>query len=270
MTKDEFSALSVKEIKALLEEPFVFDVLLWAEEDHRSSVRKLADAYVMRQKRKLKERQRVEAMFAYEESFYQEGKYHVAGVDEVGRGPIAGPVTVAAVILPPQLIIEGLNDSKKLSPAKRDALYDEIMAKAVAVKVVSYGPEVIDRINIYEATRKAMYEAINTLPVKAEAVLVDAMPLPDLDVPVESLVKGDSKSASIAAASIVAKVTRDRYMESLDAEYPGYGFGIHKGYYTDLHREAIEDMGITPLHRHSFEPVKSIVGFEGYVGDEKA
>lgn len=136
------------------------------------------------------------------------------------------------------------------------------MRQAVAVSCISYGPEKIDELNIYRATQTAMCEAINTLKVPAKAVLVDAMPLPELAVPVESLVKGDSKSASIAAASIVAKVTRDRYMESLEDEYPGYGFAIHKGYFTPLHKEALELQGITPLHRKSFEPIKSMVGFE--------
>ncbi|WP_288760177.1 ribonuclease HII [uncultured Veillonella sp.] len=264
MQKDAFTSLTVKEIKAIFDEGnFPFDMLLWAQEDKRSSVQKLAASYVMKQKKALEEKQRLDAMYVYEDSFYEENRYHVAGVDEVGRGPIAGPVTVAAVILSPHTYIEGLNDSKKLSEKKREALYDEIMEKAIAVRCVSYDAEVIDRLNIYEATRQAMYEAIRTLPVAAEAVLVDAMPLPEITMPVESLVKGDSKSASIAAASIIAKVTRDRYMKSLDAEYPGFGFGIHKGYYTELHKEAIENMGITPLHRRSFEPVKSIVQAHG-------
>ncbi len=264
MQKDAFTSLTVKEIKAIFDEGnFPFDMLLWAQEDSRSSVQKLAASYVMKQKRALEEKQRLDVMYVYEDSFYEENRYHVAGVDEVGRGPIAGPVTVAAVILSPHTYIAGLNDSKKLSEKKREVLYDEIMEKAVAVRCVSYTADVIDRLNIYEATRQAMYEAIRTLPVAAEAVLVDAMPLPELTMPVESLVKGDSKSASIAAASIIAKVTRDRYMKSLDAEYPGFGFGIHKGYYTELHREAIENMGITPLHRRSFEPVKSIVQAHG-------
>ncbi|WP_288301898.1 ribonuclease HII [uncultured Veillonella sp.] len=264
MQKDAFTSLTVKEIKAIFDDGnFPFDMLLWAQEDRRSSVQKLAASYVMKQKRALEEKQRLDAMYVYEDSFYEENRYHVAGIDEVGRGPIAGPVTVAAVILSPHTYIAGLNDSKKLSEKKREALYDEIIEKAIAVRCVSYAADVIDRLNIYEATRQAMYEAIRTLPVAAEAVLVDAMPLPELTVPVESLVKGDSKSASIAAASIIAKVTRDRYMKSLDAEYPGFGFGIHKGYYTELHREAIENMGITPLHRRSFEPVKSIVKAHG-------
>lgn len=263
MTKNEFEALTVKEIKTLLETTqFEFDVLLWAQEDSRTSVRKLAAAYVMRQKKQLAEFQRLNALYTYENSFYEEGIFEVAGVDEVGRGPIAGPVTVAAVILPPNAQIEGLNDSKKIAPHKRELIYDEIMRQAVAVSCISYGPEKIDELNIYRATQTAMYEAINTLKVPAKAVLVDAMPLPELTVPVESLVKGDSKSASIAAASIVAKVTRDRYMESLEDEYPGYGFAIHKGYFTPLHKEALELQGITPLHRKSFEPIKSMVGFE--------
>lgn len=262
MTQEEFHKLKVAQIKELLAGSVAFDYIMWAQEDSRSSVKKLAQSYILKQKKQLLEKQRLDALYMYEESFYEEDLYHVAGVDEVGRGPIAGPVTVAAVILPPNLFLAGLNDSKKLSSHKRDLLYDEIMEKAIAVSCISYGPEVIDELNIYEATRKAMYEAINTLKVKAEAVLVDAMPLPDLTVPVESLVKGDSKSASIAAASIIAKVTRDRYMESLEDEYPGYGFPEHKGYYTEVHKAALENQGITPLHRQSFEPIRTMVGFQ--------
>lgn len=161
MTKNEFEALTVKEIKTLLETTqFEFDVLLWAQEDSRSSVRKLAAAYVMRQKKQLAEFQRLNALYTYENSFYEEGIFEVAGVDEVGRGPIAGPVTVAAVILPPNAQIEGLNDSKKIAPHKRELIYDEIMRQAVAVSCISYGPEKIDELNIYRATQTAMYEAI--------------------------------------------------------------------------------------------------------------
>ena len=258
LTKETFSALTVAEIKKLFEGHVSVEQLVWAQEDVRVSVRKAATAYVMRQKKVFEEKRRIDRLYTYEESFYQEGLLYVAGVDEVGRGPIAGPVTVAAVILPPHVFLEGINDSKKLSKAKREVLYDEIMACAVAVSCISYDAATVDRLNIYEATRRAMYEAIAMLKVPAEAVLVDAMPLPKLEVPSESLIKGDSKSISIAAASIVAKVTRDRYMESLDAVYPGFGFGIHKGYYTDLHRAALEDMGVTPEHRRSFEPIKSM------------
>lgn len=261
MDKIELSDLKVQDIKALFETDKALDILPLAQADSRSSVQKLAATYIKRQEKELQEQQRLMGMYDYEGIFYDQDLYHVAGVDEVGRGPIAGPVTVAAVILPPMTLIPGLNDSKKLTEEKREALYDIIMKEAVAVSCVSYGPEKIDELNIYEATRQAMYEAVRTLSVPAEAVVVDAMKLPDLTVPVESIIKGDSKSANIAAASIIAKVTRDRYMKSLDAEYPGYGFGIHKGYYTELHKEAVEQQGVTPLHRKSFEPIKSIVGW---------
>ena len=261
MDKIELSDLKVQDIKALFETDKALDILPLAQADSRSSVQKLSAAYIKRQEKELKEQQRLMGMYDYEGIFYNQDLYHVAGVDEVGRGPIAGPVTVAAVILPPMTLIPGLNDSKKLTEEKREALYDIIMKEAVAVSCVSYGPEKIDELNIYEATRQAMYEAVRTLSVPAEAVVVDAMKLPDLTVPVESIIKGDSKSANIAAASIIAKVTRDRYMKRLDSEYPGYGFGIHKGYYTELHKEALEQQGVTPLHRKSFEPIKSIVGW---------
>ncbi|KGF48126.1 ribonuclease HII [Veillonella montpellierensis DNF00314] len=261
MLKTEFEKLTVSSIKELLVDEVALDYLLWAQEDRRSSVRQLAQSYINKQKKLVKERQRIDGMYAFEEVFYNQGMYHVAGVDEVGRGPIAGPVTVAAVILPPHTCILGLNDSKKLSEQKREALYEEIQEKAIAISCVSYGPEIIDSLNIYEATRKAMYEAVSTLSVAPEVVLVDAMKLPNLTMPVESIIKGDSKSATIAAASIIAKVTRDRYMKSLEVEYPGYGFSIHKGYYTELHREALENQGVTPIHRRSFEPIKTLTGF---------
>lgn len=261
MTKDEYELLKVKDIKELLKGDVSVEFLTFVQNDKRNTVRKLGESYIGRQKKAFAEQQRLQAMYMYEESFYNEGLYYIAGVDEVGRGPIAGPVTVAAVILPPNLYLKGLNDSKKVKPEDRNRLYDEIMEKAIAVSCVSYGPDIIDKHNIYEATRLAMYEAINTLEIKPEAILVDAMKLPNLAVPVESLIKGDSKSASIAAASIIAKVTRDRYMEEMDKEYPGFGFAIHKGYYTELHKEAITNLGITPIHRHSFEPIKSVVKY---------
>lgn len=259
MDKEDFHRLSTAKIKEMLEGEVPIEYLIWGQEDSRKSVRTATEIYLRKQRKILLERQRVDEMYAYENSFYLENKYHVAGVDEVGRGPIAGPVTVAAVILKPNCFIEGLNDSKKLTEAKREALYDIIMEEALSVSIVSYGPEAIDELNIYQATKKAMYEAVENLSVPAEAVLVDAMKLPNLRMPVVSLIKGDSKSASIAAASIVAKVTRDRYMKSLDEVYVGYGFGDHKGYCTEAHREAIENMGLTPEHRHSFEPVASTV-----------
>lgn len=255
----DLTKLKISEIKALfLAEPSI-ELVMAAQADARQGVQQLAVRYMKQQAKVLAEQQRLEKLYEYEGSFYEEGLYHVAGVDEVGRGPIAGPVTVAAVILPPHTMIAGINDSKKLLPEKREALYDEIMEKALAVSCISYEASKIDALNIYEATREAMYEALRTLKVRPEAVLVDAMPLPKVTVPVESLIKGDAKSISIAAASIIAKVTRDRFMEAMEEEYPGYGFAVHKGYCTEQHKEALADLGITPLHRRSFEPVKSMV-----------
>ena len=249
---EDVKKLKVGDIKVLLGQEVVDqDILTYIRQDERTSVQKLVASYDKRQEKMRQEYERIHAMYDYEGIYYRQGIMQVAGVDEVGRGPIAGPVTVAAVILPPYTFIPGLNDSKKLSEKKREELYDQIMDLALAVSCVSYDRHKIDALNIYEATRQAMYEAVSTLSVPAEAVMVDAMKLPDLTCPVESLVKGDAKSANIAAASIVAKVTRDRYMKDMDKEYPGFGFAIHKGYYTELHKEALINQGITPLHRRS-------------------
>lgn len=260
MLPEDIKKLKVGDIKALLAQEVIDqDIMAHIRQDERSSVQKLVASYDKRQEKMRQEYERIHAMYDYEGIYYRQGFMQVAGVDEVGRGPIAGPVTVAAVILPPYTFIPGLNDSKKLSEKKREELYDQIMDLALAVSCVSYDRHKIDTLNIYEATRQAMYEAVRTLSVPAEAVMVDAMKLPDLTCPVESLVKGDAKSANIAAASIIAKVTRDRYMKEMDKEYPGFGFAIHKGYYTELHKEALINQGITPLHRRSFEPIKSMV-----------
>lgn len=257
---EDIKKLKVGDIKLLLGQEVVDqNILFYIRQDERISVQKLVVSYDKRQEKMRQEYERIHAMYDYEGIYYRQGLMQVAGVDEVGRGPIAGPVTVAAVILPPYTFIPGLNDSKKLSEKKREELYSQIMDLALAVSCVSYDRHKIDDLNIYEATRQAMYEAVRTLSVPAEAVMVDAMKLPDLTCPVESLVKGDAKSANIAAASIIAKVTRDRYMKDMDKEYPGFGFAIHKGYYTELHKVALINQGITPLHRRSFEPIKSMV-----------
>ena len=170
---------------------------------------------------------------------------------------------VAAVILPPFWDCPGLNDSKKVQPAKRAELYDKIMAEAVAVSCIAKSEKDIDRLDIYHATMQAMYETVEGLAVPAEAVLVDAMPLRDLTMPHRSLVHGDALSASIAAASIIAKVTRDRLMVEYDKKYPQYGFAVHKGYLTKMHMEALREYGPCPIHRRSFEPIKSMVQGQG-------
>lgn len=195
-------------------------------------------------------------LYQYEEQLEDLGIKYIAGVDEVGRGPLAGPVVVAAVILPLNLRIKGINDSKKLSAKKRDELYKIILNEALAVNVSFIDEKVIDEINIYEATKKGMLEAIAGLKIKPEHVLIDAMPLRELDIPHTSIIHGDALSASIGAASIIAKVTRDEYMDKMDIKYPNYGFKHHKGYCTKEHLEALDKYGPCDIHRKSFAPVK--------------
>lgn len=179
----------------------------------------------------------------------------VAGVDEAGRGPLAGPVVAAAVILDDLHPIEGLNDSKKLTAARREKLYDEIRAKALCCSIAEASVEEIDRLNILQATLLAMRRAVMGLRLKPVLVLVDGNRLPVLDVPAEAIVKGDALVASISAASILAKVHRDRWCERVDADYPQYGFSGHKGYGTAAHLAALQAHGASPLHRRSFAPV---------------
>lgn len=195
-------------------------------------------------------------LYQYEEQLEDLGIKYIAGVDEVGRGPLAGPVVVAAVILPLNLRIKGINDSKKLSLKKRNELYKIILNEALAVNVSFIDERVIDEINIYEATKKGMLEAISGLKIKPEHVLIDAMPFRELAIAHTSIIHGDALSASIGAASIIAKVTRDEYMDKMDIKYPNYGFKHHKGYCTKEHLEALEKYGPCEIHRKSFAPVK--------------
>ncbi|OKY54788.1 ribonuclease HII [Megasphaera cerevisiae] len=257
----EISHIKTEDLKERLNcgESGITDLLHAMKEDTRVSVRKAADIYIKHRIREEKERERVLHLYELETAYYNQGIYHVAGIDEAGRGPAAGPVMVAAVILPPFWECPGINDSKKLSPAKREALYDKIMTEAVSVSCVSKSEKEIDRLNIYHATRQGMYDAVAGLDTPAAAVLIDAMPLYDLTVPHESIIHGDGRSASIAAASIIAKVTRDRLMIEYDVQYPQYGFAIHKGYLTQKHMDAIYQYGPCPIHRKSFEPIKSLV-----------
>ena len=192
-------------------------------------------------------------MWQIEDSYYAQGITSICGIDEAGRGPLAGPVCAAAVILPPDLVIEGLNDSKKLTEKKRDALYDLITEKALAYGIAMATEQEIDEINILQATFLAMRRAVEQLSVRPSFVLVDGNREPDLgDLPLKTVVKGDSLSANIAAASILAKVTRDRYMVEMDARYPQYGFAVHKGYGTQKHYEALRQYDACPIHRRSF------------------
>ena len=191
----------------------------------------------------------------YEKELYAQGINYIAGVDEVGRGPLVGPVVTACVVLPKGFKLEGLTDSKKLTSKKRNLFYDIIMEQALGVAVGIKDEKVIDEVNIYEATKLAMYEAIDKCPIKPEHVLIDAMKLERLDIPSTSIIKGDLKSITIAAASVIAKVTRDRMMDELDKKYPMYDFKSNKGYPTKKHVDAIKEDGIISEHRKTFKPV---------------
>ena len=198
-------------------------------------------------------------MLAFEQHARSRGFCLIAGVDEAGRGPLAGPVVAAAVILPERLRITGVDDSKKLSPETRERLFDVINAQALAVGVGMGSPELIDRINILQATRHAMLEAVLALSPQPDFVLIDGITPIDTTIPQKTVKKGDSLSLSVAAASIVAKVTRDRLMRELDAIHPGYGFACHKGYGSAAHLKAIRQLGPSPIHRKSFGGVREHV-----------
>ena len=194
----------------------------------------------------------------YERDLYKDNIKLIAGVDEVGRGPLCGPVVAAACILKENYYLEGLNDSKKLSEKKRDKLFDILINECVAYGIGIVEPKRIDEINILEASKEAMKIAISNLSVKPEHVLIDAVKL-DLDIPSTPIIKGDAKSASIAAASVIAKVTRDRMMCDLDKEYPEYGFASHKGYPTKKHIEAVKEHGVLDFYRFTFSPISEII-----------
>ena len=199
-------------------------------------------------------------LYKYEKELYSNNIKYIGGVDEVGRGPLIGPVVAACVVLPESFKLEGLTDSKKLSEKKRNSFYEYIQEHALAYAIGSVSPEEIDEINIYEASRKAMLIAIEEVRKKLplEHVLIDAMPI-ELDIPTTSIIKGDAKSISIAAASVIAKVTRDKMMYDLDLKYPEYGFASHKGYSTKKHVEAINKYGLIDGYRKTYGPVKKII-----------
>lgn len=218
--------------------------------DERSGVRNIILKYQKKEQSLQKERERLAQMRKYEEQ-YKEYRF-ICGIDEAGRGPLAGPVVAGAVILPADCEILYLNDSKKLSAAKREQLYDEIMEKAIAVGVGMASPARIDEINILQATYEAMRTAVSELGVKPDILLNDAVTIPGIEIRQVPIIKGDAKSVSIAAASIIAKVTRDRLMIQYEEVLPGYGFAKHKGYGSKEHIEAIRKLGPTPIHRRTF------------------
>ena len=246
----------VKERLAMIDEldhPFFEELIL----DGRAGVQ----AAISKRKRELQkqvdEDLRLEKMLAYEKELYTQGIQLIAGVDEVGRGPLAGPVVAAAVILPKACKIPGLNDSKKIPKSKHKEIYEAVLQEAIAIGIGIKDNHVIDQVNIYEATKLAMMEAVGQLEPQPQHLLIDAMKL-DLPIPQTSIIKGDANSLSIAAASIVAKVTRDQMMEEFDREYPGYDFAQNAGYGTAKHLAGLDKLGVTPIHRRSFEPIKSM------------
>ena len=257
------SMTTIKEIKELLATVKELDnpLFLELEKDSRSGVQKEINKRKKAIQAELDEDLRLESMLSYEKELYKQGMTLIAGVDEVGRGPLAGPVVAAAVILPKNCKINGLNDSKKIPKKKHLEIYHAVQDQALAIGIGIMDNQVIDQVNIYEATKLAMKEAISQLSPQPDHLLIDAMKL-DLSISQTAIIKGDANSLSIAAASIVAKVTRDELMKEYDQQYPGYDFTANAGYGTAKHLEGLEKLGVTPIHRTSFEPVKTLVSIK--------
>ncbi|KGP73974.1 ribonuclease HII [Pontibacillus yanchengensis] len=256
--------LTIAQIKELIYNgKFTEDQYIAFKNDSRKGVQKLVEQYEKKQEHKLKLQRQYEEMQAFENHYLQEGKQFIAGVDEAGRGPLAGPVVAAAVILPSDFYLEGLNDSKQLTGSNRALFFDTIKKEAISYGIGVIPSEKIDEINIHEATKLAMHKALNQLDPNPDHVLIDAVELPDIRISYDALIKGDARSISIAAASVLAKVTRDRYMETLHNAFPAYQFESNMGYGTKKHMQAIREHGITQYHRRSFSPVrKAIYGGE--------
>lgn len=246
--KTYISKLSIDEQSLMVDE---------LKADSRKSVQQIAVRIEKAIAKREDELQRLKEMQAFERDAKENGFSYIAGLDEAGRGPLMGPVVASAVILPDNCVIEGLNDSKKLSEQKRDELYDIIQEKAISIGVGISSHLEIDDINILNATKLAMKRAIEELDQQPDYLLIDAVELTDIVIEQESLIKGDARSLSIAAASVIAKVTRDRIVSELAEKYPEYGFEQHKGYGTSAHYDAIRKHGITPVHRKSF--LKNII-----------
>ena len=250
MSEKKQSISAIREIFAAASETELPALYLEYEEDSRAGVQNLIQKYQKQEEALKKERERTEQMKIYEHKYEDLG--WICGIDEVGRGPLAGPVVAGAVILPRDSKILHLNDSKQLTAKKRDELYDVIMREAVAVGIGYASPARIDEINILQATYEAMREAISKLSVKPDVLLNDAVKIPQVDIRQVPIIKGDAKSVSISAASIIAKVTRDRLMEEYDKVLPGYGFASNKGYGSAEHIAALKEIGPSPIHRQSF------------------
>jgi ribonuclease HII len=279
MTKHDSSTIeeslmkdkSIKEIKSMLENvegDLSEEVIREIKQDTRKGVQTAWEQWCKRKKEIEDVKNRYIEMSKFEKNCCLLGYHKIAGVDEVGRGPLAGPVVASAVILDSNSVLFGLDDSKKLKESKREELYERIIEKSVAIGVGIVSAADIDRLNIYEASKVAMMKAIDDLPIQADYLLIDAMKL-EIDLPQESIIKGDARSNSIAAASIIAKVTRDRYMKELDTRYPQYSFKTNVGYGTSQHLEAMDKYGITLEHRKSFAPVAELDAKQLTLYDDK-
>ncbi|GFI61384.1 ribonuclease HII [Clostridiales bacterium] len=248
-------SLKINEIKEILSRASNDELpekIKMFKDDERTGVKKLICQYEKKLDKSKKELERLEKLSAFENQLRNSGYTLICGVDEVGRGPLAGPVMAAAVILPAECRIVGINDSKKLTPAKREELSAQIKEEAVAYAVGSVSPAEIDSINILQATYKAMQKAINRLTQKPDFILADAVTIPNIAIPQRGIVHGDAKSITIGAASIVAKVERDLMMCEYEEIYHGYGFARNKGYGTEEHITALKELGPCPIHRKSF------------------
>jgi len=255
--------LSIEEIRQRYldrDAPISQRTLSSLQRDSREGARRLYTALKRRFDRDRDERLRLEAMRHFELLLWKSGLRDIAGVDEVGVGPLAGPVLAAAVMFPPDTTIRGVDDSKRLDPHVRTALAEEIRAKASGIGIGMASVQEIDDVNIYHAALLAMRRAVDALPRRPQHVLVDARTVPGLEVPQNTFNKGDGLNFSIAAASIIAKTERDRMMEALDADYPGYGFASHKGYGTTEHRDALLKLGPSAIHRMSFPAIHELRG----------
>ena len=246
--------LTLKQIQEQLQDKSNLEAIeyLLSLQSCGSSVDKLLQKYYKLQEKHNNEIERLQNMLIYEKQAIAEGFSCIAGVDEAGRGPLAGPVVAAAVILPKGILIEGVNDSKKLSEALRESLFDIIKEKAISYGIAVIDEKCVDEINILNATKKAMTDAISQLNPAPDCILLDAVKLENISTKQVSIIKGDSLSLNIAAASILAKVTRDRLLREYDCQYPEYGFAIHKGYGTPQHISAIKKFGLCPIHRVSY------------------
>ena len=251
--------MKLAEIKAILAGNPTEEQMHEMRQDERAGVQKLLAAYDKKREKERQERLRFANMLSYEKEYMAlPGIRYIVGVDEAGRGPLAGPLVIAGVILPENVFIAGLNDSKKLSEAKREALYPEILEKAVAVLVNVVSISNIDKENIYHATQEGMEQILRQIRVRPQVALVDAMHPHVEGIETVPIIHGDALSASIAAASVVAKVTRDRLMEELARVYPQFGLAKNKGYGSQLHMDAIRQFGATKIHRRSYEPIRSM------------